>query len=120
MLDSTSDFNLAWSPDSSQIAFTRVWQPGSTPSGEQCQVFVMAADGSHPVRLTNDSYCAESPAWSPDGKHLGLTGYGGLSIMNVDGTGVRLVSPGSISSGLAWSPAGVGGSLRLNIRRRQP
>ena len=117
--DSTSDNSPAWSPDGSQIAFTRIWQQGTTPSGEQCQVFVMGADGSHAVRLTNDSFCASLPSWSPDGLHISFSGYGGLSIMNVDGTGVRLVSPGSFS-GLTWSPPGVAGSIRSSIRRRQP
>ena len=118
--DSTSDVVSAWSPDGSQIGFTRSWQQGSTPSGEQCQVFVVGADGSHPVRLTNDSFCAGGPVWSPDGRHIGFTGYGGVSIMNADGTGARVVSPGGGEASPAWSPAGLASSIRSNIRRGQP
>ena len=48
----------AWSPDATKIAFA------SARTGE-AHVYVMNADGTHPVRLTNDPASDGRPAWRP-------------------------------------------------------
>ncbi|MBN2798084.1 MAG: Tol-Pal system beta propeller repeat protein TolB [Deltaproteobacteria bacterium] len=51
-----------WSPDGTQIAFV-----GRDP---RFDVFVVNADGSHMVRITQDQGDNEDPSWSPDGRYL--------------------------------------------------
>jgi Tol biopolymer transport system component len=52
-----------WSPDGTKVAFA------STRDG-QSEIYVMDADGSDPVRITNDPAQDLSPAWSPDGTKI--------------------------------------------------
>jgi Tol biopolymer transport system component len=54
----------AWSPDGSQLAFTKAMPDGSF------QVAVMAADGSDVRVLTSGAGVSETPTWSPDGSWL--------------------------------------------------
>ena len=56
--DPAADFDPAWSPDASRIAFT------STRDGIN-QVYVMNADGSGQTNLTNSGVHDLQPAWSP-------------------------------------------------------
>jgi hypothetical protein len=91
--DHLLDFGAAprYSPDGSMIAYD-----GS--SG----VRIARADGSDPVMITS---MFGNPAWSPDGRQIAVNyGWGvganeGISVINVDGTGVRLVH------GVAWEVA---------------
>jgi Tol biopolymer transport system component/DNA-binding winged helix-turn-helix (wHTH) protein len=58
--------SAAWSPDGSQVAFTRM---SATDGG----VFVIPATGGEARKLTDASFTQESliqPAWSPDGATL--------------------------------------------------
>jgi TolB protein len=48
----------AWSPDGRQIAF-------ATNRDGNYEIYVMNADGTHPVRLTNDPASDGRPAWRP-------------------------------------------------------
>ncbi|NRA09710.1 MAG: PD40 domain-containing protein, partial [Myxococcales bacterium] len=57
--DPAGDFDPAWSPDGTQIAFYSV-RDGNF------EIYVMnAVDGSNQTRLTNDPSDDTSPAWSP-------------------------------------------------------
>src|SRR4029077_14486859 len=49
----------AWSPDSSQIAYTRA-----------NKIFVMDRDGGNPHAATFGTQTDSSPTWSPDGTRL--------------------------------------------------
>jgi Tol biopolymer transport system component len=104
----TNDWRPAWSPDGTRIAFTRGWRYADGHGG--CQVFVMNADGSNPMQLTNDPFCSSSPAWSPDGATIAFTGapdgfHGGIMLMNADGSNQRLIRPlDSSISRVAWAP----------------
>lgn len=86
-----------WSPDGRQIAF-------SSNEGGKTNVYVVNADGSGKVNLTNDHFQTSSePAWSPDGKKIafffgssvvnGGDGTAGIAMMNSDGTYItKLIS----------------------------
>jgi TolB protein len=96
------DTYASWSPDGTRIVTRRV-----IDGGRNNEVFVMDADGSNPVNLTNapDHYDGW-PVWSPDGKRICFAGGGPdngnkyLFLINPDGTGkVQLTSPWMAGSG---------------------
>jgi Tol biopolymer transport system component len=63
-------FQLTWSPDGQQLAFTMHGRPGFS------DLFVMNADGGHQRNLTSTSENETDPTWSPDGRRLGFMRYG--------------------------------------------
>lgn len=94
----------AWSPDGTRIAFAR-W------IGEATDIFVVDADGSNLVRLTDNAGQDSEPAWSPDGSSLAFLserdGVWSVYVMNADGTDPRPFPgfPEGVAS-LDWSPDG--------------
>jgi len=106
-----SDFEPAWSPDGTRIAFTRYVQ------GVRRDIYTMNADGSGEVCLTAeiDTYwqSPNSPDWSPDGTLIAFHFYWSstqyaIYVMYPDGSGkVRLSAVPSSRDGRArWSPDG--------------
>ncbi len=101
--------HLTWSPDGGRIAFesTRPMQAGSD---DRFEIWVMNADGSNLVRLTNNDVADHHPSWSPNGAKIlfgrgGATG--GVYAINPDGNGeTRLVSMPYGASRPAWSHDG--------------
>ncbi|MGA2985286.1 MAG: S9 family peptidase [Terriglobia bacterium] len=66
--DEASEENeIAWSPDSRQLAFLSNAQ---TP--DQAQLYVAKVSGGEARRLTDLKGSLDSPSWSPDGKTLAL------------------------------------------------
>ena len=101
---------LAWSPDGSRIAFTRV-VPEHTRvrSRDGLEVFVMNADGSGETRLTNSNTADYEMAWSPDGSRIAFISarhdhLGDLFVMNADGSGQTFIAGPARHP--AWSPNG--------------
>jgi Tol biopolymer transport system component/DNA-binding winged helix-turn-helix (wHTH) protein len=101
----------AISPDGSQIAFLR------GPNGGD-EIWLMQADGSSPRRLLgNRGILLDSPAWSPDARHLAfLSGKYHPGSFTVDTqieiadtesghTGPVLVQAG-LNGGIAWTRSG--------------
>jgi Tol biopolymer transport system component len=103
--EETNEFAGPWSPDGQHIAFT--WF-GLTTS----DIWVMNADGSNPVNLTDTPQIDEGfPAWSPDGQRLAYTtrrdGNNEIYVMNADGSNpVRLTDNPADDLAPSWSPDG--------------
>jgi Tol biopolymer transport system component len=57
----------AWSPDGKKIAFQSSRDDPNPATCSVCkfQIYVMNADGSDPVRVTNDSSSDQGPDWQP-------------------------------------------------------
>jgi len=97
-----------WSPDGSQITFTRAWNTSPASS----DVFVMDSDGSNPVNLTNGAGTYNwTGDWSPDGFWiLFVTNRSGsleLWKMHPDGSSAQVVyADAGPESGAVWSPDG--------------
>jgi len=94
----------AWSPDGGKVAF-------NTDRDGDWEIYVMAADGTNAVRLTNDPGVDGHPSWSPAGNKIAFTsnrdGNSEIYVMNADGTNpVRLTSDPAGDYSPAWSPDG--------------
>jgi Tol biopolymer transport system component len=86
------DISPVWSPDGSKIAF-------GFSQHDHWEIYVMDADGSNRVRLTQEEPFAVpppnnvSPAWSPDGQHIAFftdrNGKWELYVMDADGSNQR-------------------------------
>ena len=116
----TYDFDPAWSPDGSKLAFV------SNREGGSFEIFTMNADGSNVQRLTDNAIEEGQPKWSPDGTKIAFTRGGGCAIlttrkfvpsddspcvpyiyvMNADGTNQVKVSQGENEAWPVWSPDG--------------
>ena len=98
------DRDPAWSPDASKIAFS------SNRDGNP-EIYVINADGSNMVRLTNNPFVDDMPAWSPDGNKVAFgsnrDGNTEIYVMNADGTGLtNLTNNPAYDVKPAWSPDG--------------
>ncbi len=94
-----ADSTPEWSPDGTRIVFTR--NLGGAAGNE---VFVMNADGSNQVNLSNNSRFPTAgfnydaiPSWSPDGTKIAFTSTrdtGDFEVyrMNADGSGVTRIT----------------------------
>ena len=98
------EFDAAWSPDGTKIAFSRF-------TGRRYQIFVMNPDGSDASQLTRGEGSASDATWSPDGTRIAFTRCKGtcdVYVINADGTGERRLTrgeqPGEESP--TWSPDG--------------
>jgi Tol biopolymer transport system component len=95
------DFEPAWSPDGSKIAFRR-----------GPDIYLMNPDGTGLVNWSNyGSTTNGGPSWSPDGTQIAFgsrrVGNWEIYVMNADGTGLTRLTDDPASDFLpAWSPDG--------------
>ena len=103
-----------WSQDGKKIAFDALKKVEKEPADENREIYVMNADGSNIVNLTNHPEWDEVSSWSPDGKAIVFKSYrdvhwseggGDLYIMDPGGLGLeRLTFDKGFESGVRWSP----------------
>jgi hypothetical protein len=102
--DPATDFDPAWSPDGTRIAF-RSQRDGND------EIYIMNADGTCQINLTNDPTDDWSPAWSPDGTQIAFAhffdgnSYSDIAVINADGTNLKRLTTSS-GEYPAWSPNG--------------
>jgi Tol biopolymer transport system component len=110
-----ADFSPRWSPDGQEIVFSRSYEWGSFK-----EIFVMKADGSGEINLTNFQATRDDPQawadaggarWSPDGTKIGFHQtskvYGlrtNVWTMNPDGSDRRRLTTGLREFNPEWSP----------------
>jgi TolB protein len=113
------DDDASWSPDGLKIAWTAhdaADDPLVIPSQD---IYVMNADGSGRVNLTDNRVEERAPSWSPDGTRIAYmcrvgppAAAGGpptfeICVMNADGSGVTRLTDNALPDGTpTWSPDG--------------
>jgi serine/threonine protein kinase len=98
------DFDPAWSPDGTQIAFT------SLKDGHP-QIYLLNLDTKIRRHLSDNNFKDRQPAWSPDGKLLAfvrLYGTYQIWIIQVDGSDPKQVTRSNELNDMwpAWTPDG--------------
>ena len=112
----TDDHAPTWSPNGQQIAFTSYRDDVQDPHKveKNGEIYVMAADGSNPRRLTHSPGLDVRPDWHPDGNQIAFVSSRNadekkdvnIFVMDADGGNVRQVTNLKFASSPKWSPDG--------------
>jgi WD40 repeat protein len=112
------DVEPVFSPDSSQIAFTRIVENGDDEHPQVNSLHVVNIDGTGLREVVPARAGLEHPDWSPDGKWLGfniapengqLADSGSLLAVRPDGKALHVLRARTADLGffkMAWSPDG--------------
>jgi TolB protein len=99
--------DAAWMPDGRGLVVG-----GQSVSDPVTNVYVIDADGSSSIRLTDDPVYACSPSPSPDGEQIAFVNSAGatflhLSLMSVDGSNQHPITDGLLADATpTWAPDG--------------
>jgi TolB protein len=104
LTNSTSiDTSPSYAPDGSRIVFT-------SDRGGRAQLYVVAAGGGNPQRISFGDGSYSTPVWSPRGDLIAFTKQVGgdfqIGVMRPDGSGERILSTGFLQEGPTWAPNG--------------
>jgi TolB protein len=95
----------AWSPDGTHI----IYATGALGDASY-NLWVMNADGSNPVQLTQYPPSGYYPAWSPDGAKIVFNALSDnnnkIALMNVDGSNQKLLTNAKYDVMPSWAPNG--------------
>ena len=125
LTDGVNDSWASWSPNGSKILYSSTRYDPSIPActpgdphefGCPTDIYVMDANGSNVVRLTDDPAGEFMPRWSPTGDRIAFVREGdpvagtfeAVYVMDADGSNSRQVSSASGGSDFwpSWSPDG--------------
>ena len=116
------DNDPRWSPDGTQIAFTR--DMDRTQRQTTSEVFIMNADGTDPQRLTHNTVIDGYPSWAPDGNRIafasGRTGDWEVFVIDLATRAVTQITGIREAAGSAspdWSPDGTRIAFERFLRR---
>ena len=93
------EYELAWSPDSTRLAFRRRHEVFP-------QIFVIEADGSNQQQLTTGTGAAKYLAWSPDGTRIAFSRADTVFVVDPDSGIERQLTETFKGSRPVWSPDG--------------
>jgi Tol biopolymer transport system component len=101
-----AELGPAWSPDGTKVALYV-----HDPVEGSYDIYIMNADGTGVIRLTDGSGDETNPVWSPDGTRLAYTvdnpdGTSEILVMNADGTQNMKLTGGAHDLSPTWSPDG--------------
>ena len=105
LVETGATYHQVWSPDGQQVAFIAQLEGG-------VDLYLINADGTGLVNLTQDANREMYPTWSADGQRLAFISEMVLNIITVDSTNLTSVlndNPDEMLlsiSQLAWSPNG--------------
>jgi len=109
-----------WSPDGTKIVFEH-WFKGNLDDA----IFVINADGTNPIRLTNNSVPVNfgsdrDPVWSPDGKKILFSSTrdrgSEIYVINADGSQLTRLTTSAGAGDHDWSPDGQKILLTLGLK----
>ena len=100
------DYDPAWSPDGTRIAFT------SKRDGNE-EIYAMSADGSNVTRFTNSPDKKSGYAWSPDGSNFAFISSddiwwdkSNIIIISLDGKVTNITPYSYVDLDFSWLPDG--------------
>ena len=108
-----TDIRPTWGPRGEKLVFTsdRDFERSRRNSEDLEEIYIMNADGSNQVRLTNNEVEDTDPHISPDGSKIVFVsardGNDEIYVMDIDGSNVvRLTNNDSVEEFPRWSPDG--------------